>query len=109
MGLFHGFFHDLFMGLFHGFALWVCVMDLFYLLVTLQCIDLLSEFVKFLVSWVCFMDLPRNLVMPLRASNINYNDLRHIVLLGNINFIARWVLPIIWQHTGCSFPARHPI
>ena len=31
----------------------------------------------------------RNLVMPLRASNINYSDLRHIILVGNIEFLAR--------------------
>ena len=32
--------------------------------------------------------------MPLRASNINYNDLRHIIILGNERFISRW--DIIW-------------
>ena len=31
----------------------------------------------------------RNLMMPLRASNINYNDLRHIIILGNEQFISR--------------------
>jgi len=35
----------------------------------------------------------RNLMMPLRASNINYNDLRHIIILGNERFISReWSL-----------------
>ena len=33
-------------------------------------------------------------MMPLRASNINYNDLRHIIILGNERFISRW--DIIW-------------
>ena len=32
----------------------------------------------------------RNLMMPLRASNINYNDLRHIIILGNEQFISRY-------------------
>ena len=32
--------------------------------------------------------------MPLRASNINYSDLRHIVLVGNIQFLARWRNPL---------------
>ena len=34
-------------------------------------------------------------MMPLRASNINYNDLRHIIILGNERFISRW--DIIWD------------
>ena len=37
----------------------------------------------------------RNLIMPLRASNINYSDLRHIVLVGNLQFLARWPLDIL--------------
>ena len=32
----------------------------------------------------------RNLVMPLRASNIPYNDLRHVVILGNHSFLIKW-------------------
>ena len=32
----------------------------------------------------------RNLLMPLRASNLSYNDLRHVVILGNLEFLRRW-------------------
>ena len=31
----------------------------------------------------------RNLVMPLRASNIPYNELRHVVILGNHSFLIK--------------------
>ena len=31
----------------------------------------------------------RNLIMPLRASNITIEDLRHVVILANINFLKR--------------------
>ena len=31
----------------------------------------------------------RTLVMPLRASNIAYNDLRHIIILANMEFIKK--------------------
>jgi len=31
----------------------------------------------------------RNLVMPLRASNIPYADLRHIIIVGNMTFLVR--------------------
>merc|ERR550519_763322 len=35
----------------------------------------------------------RNLVMPLRASNIAYNDLRHIIIVGDHDYISReWQL-----------------
>uniref|UniRef100_A0A0K2UBH4 Slowpoke [Drosophila melanogaster] n=1 Tax=Lepeophtheirus salmonis TaxID=72036 RepID=A0A0K2UBH4_LEPSM len=35
----------------------------------------------------------RNLVMPLRASNIHYNDLIHIVIVGNAQYLQReWKL-----------------
>ncbi|XP_023325746.1 calcium-activated potassium channel slowpoke [Eurytemora carolleeae] len=35
----------------------------------------------------------RNLVMPLRASNIAYNDLRHIIIIGKLNYVKReWYL-----------------
>ena len=37
--------------------------------------------------------LYRNLLMPLRASNIGYNDLRHVVILGNTNFLKRSKYP----------------
>ena len=30
--------------------------------------------------------------MPLRASNIPYGDLRHIIILGNMQFIKRYLL-----------------
>ncbi len=29
----------------------------------------------------------RNLVMPLRASNIHYNDLLHVVIVGNAEYL----------------------
>ena len=32
----------------------------------------------------------RNLLMPLRASNLSYNDLRHVVILGNLEFLRRY-------------------
>ena len=32
----------------------------------------------------------RNLVMPLRASNIPYNDLRHVIILGNFTFLKKY-------------------
>ena len=28
--------------------------------------------------------------MPLRASNLSYNDLRHVVILGNLEFLRRY-------------------
>ena len=31
----------------------------------------------------------RNLVMPLRASNIAYNDLRHVIIVANLKFMER--------------------
>ena len=31
----------------------------------------------------------RTLVMPLRASNIAYNDLRHIIILANMEFMKK--------------------
>ncbi len=31
----------------------------------------------------------RNLVMPLRASNIHYDELLHVVILGNAAYLAR--------------------
>jgi len=35
----------------------------------------------------------RNLLMPLRASNLSYNDLKHVVILGNLVFLKReWYL-----------------
>ena len=35
----------------------------------------------------------RNLVMPLRASNIPYTDLRHVIILGNKEWLSReWPL-----------------
>ena len=29
----------------------------------------------------------RNLVMPMRASNIHYNDLLHVVIIGDVNYL----------------------
>ena len=31
----------------------------------------------------------RNLVMPLRASNFHYHELKHVVLVGNVDYIKR--------------------
>ena len=31
----------------------------------------------------------RTLVMPLRASNIAYNDLRHVIIVANLKFMER--------------------
>ena len=31
----------------------------------------------------------RNLIMPLRASNIPHSQIRHVVILGNIQFIEK--------------------
>lgn len=31
----------------------------------------------------------RNLVMPLRASNFHYQDLKHVVIVGNIEYLER--------------------
>ena len=31
----------------------------------------------------------RNLVMPLRASNFHYHELKHVVLVGNTDYIKR--------------------
>jgi len=30
----------------------------------------------------------RNLVMPMRASNIHYNDLLHVVIIGDVRYIT---------------------
>nr|CAB3258057.1 calcium-activated potassium channel subunit alpha-1-like [Phallusia mammillata] len=40
----------------------------------------------------------RNFVMPLRASNFHYHELKHIILLGDLDFIRRE-----WD-TVCNFP-----
>lgn len=31
----------------------------------------------------------RNLVMPLRASNFHFNELKHVVIVGNLDYIRR--------------------
>ena len=31
----------------------------------------------------------RNLVMPLRASNFHYHELKHVVIVGNVNYVKR--------------------
>ena len=31
----------------------------------------------------------RNLVMPLRSSNFHYHELKHVVLVGNVDYIKR--------------------
>lgn len=31
----------------------------------------------------------RNLVMPLRASNFHYQELKHVVIVGNIEYLER--------------------
>lgn len=40
----------------------------------------------------------RNLVMPLRASNFHYNELRHIVIVGDKEYIRKE-----WKNL-CNFP-----
>ena len=44
----------------------------------------------------------RNIVMPLRASNIPYGDLRHIIVVGNMEFIE-WCLFTSDIHTVDKF------
>ena len=31
----------------------------------------------------------RNLVMPLRASNLHYHELKHVVILGSVEYLRR--------------------
>ena len=31
----------------------------------------------------------RNLVMPLRASNFHYHELKHVVIVGSVEYIKR--------------------
>ena len=31
----------------------------------------------------------RNLVMPLRASNFHYHELKHVVIVGSVDYIRR--------------------
>lgn len=31
----------------------------------------------------------RNLVMPLRASNFHYHELKHVVIVGNVDYLRR--------------------
>lgn len=31
----------------------------------------------------------RNLVMPLRASNFHYKELKHVVIVGNLDYLKR--------------------
>ena len=49
----------------------------------------------------------RNLVMPLRASNFHFNELKHVVIVGNLDYLHReWktiqnfpkvmILPVGW-------------
>ena len=33
--------------------------------------------------------LLRNLVMPLRASNFHYHELKHVVIVGSVDYIRR--------------------
>ncbi|CAH1794980.1 unnamed protein product [Owenia fusiformis] len=40
----------------------------------------------------------RNLVMPLRASNFHYHELKHVVIVGNVDYIRKE-----WK-TLCNFP-----
>lgn len=52
----------------------------------------------------------RNLVMPLRASNFHYHELRHCVIVGNLDYLQReWktlqnfpklsILPVSWDRS----------
>ena len=36
----------------------------------------------------------RNLVMPIRASNIHYKDLIHVVIVGNVDYLKSKLEPI---------------
>ena len=63
----------------------------------------------------------RNLVMPLRASNFHYHELKHVVLVGNVDYIKReWktlqnLQPQLWLFQTvvdvvlhASFPTHDP-
>ena len=41
------------------------------------------------ISTVKYSPILRTLVMPLRASNIAYNDLRHVILVANKTFMEK--------------------
>ena len=47
----------------------------------------------------------RNLVMPMRASNIHYNDLLHVVIIGDVRYITskflRFTIRIPKKHILC--------
>lgn len=43
----------------------------------------------------------RNLVMPLRASNFHFNELKHVIIVGNMDYLRRE-----WK-TLQNFPKVH--
>ena len=43
----------------------------------------------------------RNLVMPLRASNFHFNELKHVIIVGNVDYLKRE-----WK-TIQNFPKVH--
>ena len=43
----------------------------------------------------------RNLVMPLRASNFHFNELKHVIIVGNVDYLKRE-----WK-TLQNFPKVH--
>ena len=47
----------------------------------------------------------RNLIMPIRASNIHYNDLLHVVIIGDADYLKSKFLkyPILYKLTTTIF------
>ena len=42
----------------------------------------------------------RNLVMPIRASNIHYKDLIHVVIVGNVDYLKSKLERIYSEYTS---------
>ena len=40
----------------------------------------------------------RNLVMPLRASNLTYNELIQVVIVGDVDYIKRELIEMLCGH-----------
>ena len=47
----------------------------------------------------------RNLVMPIRASNIDYKDLIHVVIVGNVDYLkSKWLIYTTdWKYQASGF------
>ena len=45
----------------------------------------------------------RNLVMPIRASNIHYKDLIHVVIVGNVDYLKSKLERICSEYTSTPF------